>query len=246
MITTYLDKDCKTLKASQGLKLSDDCSALWFCAEKGDDLSCLLRFMISTFNSLSGFFWLAFSGGAGNSKILNMKRAFGQWSIPKSDVVSKHDLFDEDGNKLYSDIAQIKDGNVEAFSPIINRHLFGIDSTLFFLSDADCLLHQNVAGPLTDLLIRRNSLEVIDEELQSYGFIEDFVAEVVALGGVATITLRDSNMCTMVVAIGNQFALNRTAKSLEKNSLGSDWKHIDNEPEFISLLKVGISISALG
>lgn len=244
MITTYFDKGCKALNSSQDLKIADDCSALWFCAEKGTDLSRFLRFIVSTFNSFVGLFWLAFSGGVGSTKILELKRSFGHWSIVKGDVLSKHDSLDENGGKLYSDIAQIADGAIDAFAAIINRNLFGIDSAIFFLPTGTPLPSNDIAKPLKDLLVKRNAMGVIDEKLLNQGLFEKFIADVVALDGIATVTLRDSNMCTMVVAVGNQFVLGRIAKSMESNSQGGGWQHINSEAEFRSLLDVGVSVSA--
>lgn len=244
MITTYLDKGCKALNSSQDLKISNDCSALWFCVEKGSDASHFLRFMISTFNSFVGLFWLAFSGGVGSTKILDLKRSFGHWLIAKDDILARNDSLDQNGDKLYSDIAQIGDGSIDAFAAIINRNLFGIDSAVFFLPAGTSLPSNDIVKPLTDLLIKRNAMNVIDEKLLNQGFFEKFIADVVALEGIATVTLRDSNMCTMVVAVGSQFVLGRIAKSMESSSPGDGWQHINSEAEFRSLLGVGVSVSA--
>lgn len=244
MITTYHDKSCKALKSSQNLKLTDNCSALWFCVEKGSDPSSFLKFMVLILNSFIGFFWLASFGGSGSSKMLELKRSFGHWKIPKTDIVSRHDSLDESGNKLYSDVAQITDANIDTLASMLNRNLFGIDSAVFFLPDGASLNSKNVAKPLVDLLIKRNALKEIDERLLNQGWLESFIAEILSLGGIATITLRDSNMNIMVVAVGDQYTLSRLSKLLEDSTLAADWKHIVNEAEFGRILNVGVSVSA--
>ena len=145
---------------------------------------------------------------------------------------------------MYSDIAKIRDGNIDAFASIINRNLFGIDSAVFFLPSGDCLQSNNVAKPLTELLVKRNAMKVIDEGILNQGLVESFITKIVSMDGIATVTLRDSNMSTIVVAVGNQLALSRIAKLMECNSPEEDWKHIVNEEEFNRLLDIGISVSA--
>ncbi|WP_444897338.1 hypothetical protein [Microbulbifer sp. SSSA005] len=224
--------------------MSDDYSALWFCAEKESDLSHFLGSIITTFNSFVGFFWLAFSGGTGSPKILERKRSFGHWSISNGDVVSKHDSLDEKGNPLYSDIAQIKTENIDLLAQILKRSLFGVDSALFFLpSDID-YPPNDLAKPLADLLNKRNGMEVIEESVLNQGLLEGYITEIVSIGGIATVTVRDSNMCTMVVSIGNQFALSRVSKQVESKLPEDGWKHIVNEQEFNHVLSVGVSVSA--
>ncbi len=243
MITTYFDKGCKKLNSSQNLNLRNDCSALWFCVAKGTDPSRFLRFMASTLSSFRGYFWLAFSGGAGSPKVLELKRSFGHWSIPKADVVSRYDVMDENGNKLYSDIAQISDENIEKLAKIFNRSLFGIDSAVFFLPFGVSMPLNNIAKPLADLMVDRNAMTKIDESLLNKGLLEGFIDEIVSMDGVATVTLRDSNMSTMVAAVGNQFLLSRIVKLMEDNSPAVLWKHIGNEAEFDQLLNVGVSVT---
>jgi hypothetical protein len=102
----------------------------------------------------------------------------------------------------------------------------------------------DIAEPLKDLLVKRSVMGEINEVALNQGLIEKFIAEVVALNGIATVTLRDSNMSTMVVAIGNQIALSRITKSMECKSTVADWKHIVDEEEFGKLLDVGVSVSA--
>ena len=244
MITTYLDNGCKAVKTSLHLKLNDDYSALWFCAENRGDLSSFLSFIVSAFNSFRGFFWLAFSGGTGSSKIHDLKRSFGHWSVSKVDVVSKHDSLDDQGDRLYSDIAQINSGNIDALAPILDRTLFGIDSGIFFLPDYAAMPSKDLSKPLVDLLVKRNGMGMVNENLLNQGLLESYIANILAIGGVATVTVRDSNMRLMVVAIGSQFTLNRMVKMLGSKSLDPDRKHIENEKEFKNMLSIGVSISA--
>jgi hypothetical protein len=244
MITTYLDKGCKALTSSLDLKLSDDCSALWFCSEKGSDLSRFLDFIVSTFSSFVGFFWFAFSGGTGSPKMLERKRSFGHWSISKGDVVSKCDSLDEKGNQFYSDIAQIKVENIDLLASILDRNLFGVDSALFFLPNDIDFPSNDLAKPLADLLIKRNGMDAVEERLLNQGLLESYIAKVISTGGIATVAVRDSNMCTMVVAVGKQFALSRIGRQLESKPSIEGWKHIINEQEFNHVLSVGVSVSA--
>lgn len=243
MITAYLDKGCKALKSSLDLKLSDDCSALWFCAEKGSDLSRFLGFIVTTFNSFIGYFWLAFSSGTGSPRIREKKRSFGHWSISKRDVVSQHEYLDESGNPLYSDIAKIKAENIDSLATILNRSMFGIDSALFFLPNDVDFTSNDLAKPLVDLLTKRNKMKVIEENLLNQGLLESYITEILSLGGIATVTVRDSNMCTMVVAVGNKFALSRIGTQLENRPSEADWKLVVNEQEFSHILSVGVSVA---
>ncbi len=246
MITTYLDKGCRALKDIQELELDESYSALWFGGEKSDDIQGLLSFLSSVFNSFIGLFWLASSGGYGSSKILDIKRAFGSWQVSKWDVHVKNELYEEDGGKLYSDVAKINKDTIELLAGVCNRQLFGTDSNIFFLPmDTELALLKVHDSTLGELLIKRNAALQIDKTLQDYKFIEKYVDGIVVLGGVATIVMRDANMCMSIVAVGDQLVISRLSQGLNMNcSSGIPHKSI-SDADFQEQLRVGIRVSSL-
>ena len=246
MITTYFDKGCAVLRSSQSLALSDGCSALWFCTEKKGDLSHFLRFVSSTFCSLSGFFWLAQSGGAESPRMLDLKRSFGRWGVPKSDLVSKNEFWGANQEKNYSDIVCIRDGNIDALGRILNRNLFGVDSSIFFLPPGRGRALNNITRPLVDLLVKRNAMKVIDESLRNQGLLENFIFEVLSLSGVAFVSMRDSNMGTLMAAVGDEANLNEFLMDMQEGFKGDGWRHVVDDAEFDHILMLGVSISVFG
>ena len=246
MIRRYLDKNCKVLRNSQDLRLENECSALWLSMEERSDLDRFLRFMVSISKSLDSFLWLAFSDGAGSHRMLELKRSFGHFHVSRSDVVSRHDSFDEVGNKLYSDIAQITNKNISRFISILGRSLFGTDSALFFLPTGTLFPSKNVAKPLTDLFVKRKGMKEICEHLLNQGLMESFIEEIMSMGGLATVILRDSNMKIIVVLVGHQFGVNQISKLMESHCSVVDQKSIISETELYQMLDVGVSITVFG
>lgn len=246
MIEIYSDRECRILNSTLNLKLENEYTALWFCLGKECDSSSFLEFMATAFDSYTGYFWHAFSGGTGSTKILDLKRAFGHWSIPRGDIVSMHDSLDEKGERLYSDIAQVKPDNVSALSKIFNRTLFGVDSTLFFLPVDSPLPTNTITKPLSDLLVKRNGMGSINERSLNQGYLEEYIKNIMSINGIATMTVRDSNMNTMIIAIGKHASF-KAMGFLNKNGvMRSDLARPINEQVFNRKLDVGVSLAVFG
>ena len=246
MITTYFDKHCVLLSSSQGLTTGEACSALWFHIPRQQGTRRLLELGVSAFDSFSCYFWLATTGGARSRKVLELKRAFGWWSVPKADVRSTGELVSPDGQTFYSDIAEINAGTMDEFAKLIGRNSFGIDSTLFFLPTGRRIPSDGrFVDGLEKLLLLRIGSSELRASGETIGLVERFVKDVVSSNGVAAVVLRDSNMSTIVVTVGNRFAINGASQFVTGECDDSDWCTIASESEFLGLLDIGVSISAI-
>lgn len=247
MITTYHDCDCRILRSSQNLELNSSLSALWFRIDSGSDLTAFLKCMLSVFDKFSSYFWLAAHGSSPSPKIRELKRAFGIWLLPAKYVVSKFDYYDKKHEKLYSDIVQINDINSELVGALFERDLFGVDSTVFFLPANNTVPKtENIAGSLTDLLIRYYSPNKSGVDTVRHDLLEKFVEDIIKMGGISTIVLRDVNMTKFIVAVGSRDSIDQISRTLKHNTPSAEWRHEVREEEFARTLDVGVGISSFG
>jgi len=246
MIKIFYDAACSELKESQQLLLSDSYSAMWVRKADKSDLELSLKFLMRIFRGYQCYIWLASTGGYGSSKIEEFKRAFGSWSFPLQDVCFKSDIYKTDGEKIYSDIARVTEESVEHIVGIMDRQLFGVDSSLFFIkSDNIKPSVENISKYLGGLFIERDKAKDINETLLNTRLLEKYIDQVIMQNGIATIIMKDSDMNVIIVAIGVQEVINSfkiKAQGLRKDDFG---QIVDIE-EISDWLKIGVSVSVLG
>ena len=237
----YLDKNCNKLVESQGLNLKDRYAAIWFRIEEKGDLQSFPELILSVFSSFFCFCWLASSGGSQSPKVSDIKRGFGQLSISREDVIARNELHTKDGDKLYSDVAVVKESNVELFKSFLSRALFGVDSVLFFLpKNVENIFSSKLISSLESLIVRRLDSKEISQSLNDGDLLENYIDRVVSLDGIATVLLHDSNMSKYIIFVGDEEPIDEVWKKLGESSVQEVEEQCFNEG-----LDIGVSLSVL-
>ena len=239
MITAYLDGKCKELATFRVLSIDKNYSAIWFDVSQVDDIDCFLNLTVSMFSSYKGYLWLSHSGTSESLKVIEFKRAFGIWNFSREDVVFQNEIYDSTRNKCFSDVAILEESNSGLAANLLNRSLFGIDSSLFFLPKLEKEIDfSKIVNNLEKLYLKRESSNIISEEINKDFLIESYIEKVVDLRGIATITLTDANNDKYILMVSDDEIINKVWENFDASMVDKS-----NQEEFKKRLDMGMYVS---